>query len=351
MRSVMMGFTALSMAGALALGAAPAAAQSGAETAMAAATATAAQAPAPSRINRVIELWEQGQPVYYTTVRGGAGYEDGRRMAATQADYITYEMEHGTLDFAALREFMRGLVDAGPTRTGHRTPAVVATLPVLGDDPVSMRANAWVVQQALAAGVHGILLCMAEDPEAIGIFVEAARYPFAPGADQSAAHRGSGSQSFAAQIWGVEPMEYLRVADTWPLNPEGEVILGLKIENPRGTANAEAMTAIPGIAFVEWGPGDQTFYLLGRPTTSRTAQDAQGRTYYLTGSNRELDPSLVQTRARVLAAARANNVMFLNSCPEDDVIRQLDEGVMICTGGDTRSAEIGRAHTNRPQPW
>lgn len=352
MRSAIMGFTALSMAGAVAFGApSPAAAQSGTEVVLAAASATQQAAPAPSRINRVIELWEQGQPVYYTTVRGGAGYEEGRRMAATQADYITYEMEHGTFDFAALREFMRGLVDAGPTRTGHRTPAVVVTLPVLGDNAVSMRANSWVVQQALATGVHGVLLCQAEDPEAIEVFVEASRYPFAPGADQAVAHRGSGSQSYAAGIWGVEPNEYLRLADTWPLNPEGEVILGLKIENPRGTANAEAMAAIPGIAFVEWGPGDQSFYLLGRPTTSRTAQDAQGRTYYVTGSNRELDPSLVQTRARVLAAARANNVMFLNSCPEDDVIRQLDEGVMICTGGDTRAAEIGRAHTNRTPPW
>ena len=49
----------------------------------------------------------------------GGGYEEGKKMAATRADYINYEMEHGALDIKELREFMRGLVDGGPTRSGH----------------------------------------------------------------------------------------------------------------------------------------------------------------------------------------------------------------------------------------
>src|SRR5262252_9298154 len=81
----------------------------------------------PKRINKAIELLEQGQPIYYTG--GHGGYEEGKRMAQTWADYINYEMEHGALDFTALRAFMRGLVDGGPTKSGHRTPAVIATLP------------------------------------------------------------------------------------------------------------------------------------------------------------------------------------------------------------------------------
>ena len=75
-------------------------------------------------VNRVIDMWLKNQPVYYAQTSGGA-YEDGKKLAATKADYITYEMEHGPLDFKELREFMRGLVEAGPTRTGHKTPAVV----------------------------------------------------------------------------------------------------------------------------------------------------------------------------------------------------------------------------------
>src|SRR5262245_56619606 len=44
-----------------------------------------------TRVNRVIDMWLKGQPVYYTQVSGG-GYEQGKTLAATKADYITYEM-------------------------------------------------------------------------------------------------------------------------------------------------------------------------------------------------------------------------------------------------------------------
>jgi len=221
---------------------------------------------------------------------------------------------------------------------------------VLGDNPASMRANAWVVQQVLASGVHGILLCQAESPEAVRIFVEAARYPFAAGADVSQSHRGAGSQSFASEIWGVSPNEYLAKADVWPLNPNGEVMLGIKIENPKAVAHAEELTKIPGIAFAEWGPGDQSFYLLGIPKVERVVRDANGSPYYIAGSN-DHEPAMVRTRARVLAATKAAGIRFLNACPEDDVINQIKEGTMICTGGDTKSADIGRAYTKRKTVW
>src|SRR5215208_6114699 len=49
-------------------------------------------------VNRVIDMWLKGQPVYYAQISGG-GYDKGKEMAATKADYITYEMAHGPLDF------------------------------------------------------------------------------------------------------------------------------------------------------------------------------------------------------------------------------------------------------------
>ena len=42
-------------------------------------------------VNRIIDMWKKGQPVYYAQISGG-GYEKGKEMAATKADYITYEM-------------------------------------------------------------------------------------------------------------------------------------------------------------------------------------------------------------------------------------------------------------------
>jgi hypothetical protein len=37
------------------------------------------------RVNRVIDMWLEGQPVYYTQV-GSGGYEQGKALAATKAD-------------------------------------------------------------------------------------------------------------------------------------------------------------------------------------------------------------------------------------------------------------------------
>jgi 4-hydroxy-2-oxoheptanedioate aldolase len=279
-------------------------------------------APAkPPRINRAIQMLEQGQPVYYTSTTGG--YEEGKKLAQTPYDYITYEMEHGAFDVSALRSFMRGLVDGGPTPTGYRTPTVIVTLPVLGLDEASMRANYWVVHQVLAAGVHGILLCHTRVPEAARLLVEAVRYPFAPKvAGLGQGLRGSGSQGFAAQIWGIQGNDYLKKADAWPLNKEGELLLGVKIEDSYALANAEKTTKVPGIAFAEWGPGDMGFWLLGLPEPGQTNH-----------------PDMRAARSRVLA-----KIFFLNSCNDKDVVDMIKEGVMICTGG----YEVGRKFTNSP---
>jgi 4-hydroxy-2-oxoheptanedioate aldolase len=287
-------------------------------------------------VNRVIDMWLKGQPVYYAQISGG-GYAEGQKLAATTADYITYEMEHGPLDFKELREFMRGLLEAGPTRTGHKTPAVIVTLPIAGTTD-ALRANAWMVQQALAAGVHGILLCNAESPEAARLMIEASRYPFAPRVDGLAqGTRGNGSQGYASRMWGVTTEEYMRIADPWPLNPDGELLFGLKIENPRADSNVESSVRVPGIAFAEWGPGDHGFYLMGRPGTYTGGGDAA--------------PQMAAVRRRVLNATKAAGIRFLNSCNENNVIDQLKDGVMICTGGDTPAADKGRAFTKRTDPW
>ncbi len=279
----------------------------------------------PARINKAIEMLEKGQPVYYTTSVGG--YEEGQRLASTTADYINYDMEHGAADMRDLREFMQGLVDAGPTASGHRTPAVIVTLPVLGLDEASMRANYWVIHQALAAGVHGILLCHVREAEAAEVFVAASRYPFAPeveGIEEGL--RGSGSQGFASRIWGVSQNEYLAMADPWPLNPNGELLLGVKIEDRHALENAEATTAVPGIAFAEWGPGDMGFSLVGLPRPG--AQQL---------------PEMQAARERVFQATRDNGIFMLHACNENNVTDRIDEGVMICSGGST----AGREYTNR----
>jgi 4-hydroxy-2-oxoheptanedioate aldolase len=308
------------------------------------AVAQAPSASKPKRINKAIELLEQGQPIYYTAYspggggRGGAApspYEAGKQMAQTWADYINYEMEHGTLDFTSLREFMRGLVDGGPTKSGHRTPGVIVTLPVIGTDEAHMKANFWVVQQTLYSGAHGILLCHARSPEAIRVMVQACRYPMAkpaPGIGEGL--MGSGSQGYASRIWGISGAEYTRKADPWPLNPEGELLLGLKIEDKHALANAEKVAAVPGIAFAEWGPGDMGMSLAGPGEAPLPVSH----------------PKMQEARSRVLAACKKFKLAFLNSVGPNDVEAMIKEGVMIGSGGQ-QAAERGRKFTKREMPW
>src|SRR5439155_1699486 len=131
------------------------------------------------RINRALELLAQDQAVYY--VGGHTGHPllfgRGRQDAHTWADYINVGMEHGSFDMPGLAEYMRGLVEGGPTRSGHVTPAVIVEAPVNGTDAANIRFNAWQFRQILGRGVHGILLCQAESADAVRAFVESCRYP------------------------------------------------------------------------------------------------------------------------------------------------------------------------------
>ena len=298
---------------------------------------TAALAQSPRRINKAIDLLSHGQPVYYTGGHEGTGggFEGGKKMASTWADYIMYDMEHAPFDVAALADFMRGLASAGPTRSGHRTPAVVVTLPTDGSSEAVMRANAWMLKQVLATGIHGVMLVHAQSPGAVRAFVEAARLPtsrLGVGEGLREGQRGVHGVPTAAKIWGVSQAEYIRKADTWPLNPEGELMLGLKIEDKYALEHVDESLSVPGIAFAEWGPGDMALSL-GIP-------DA-----------REPMPKPMQeARAKVLAACKRHKILFLNTVRPNDVEAMIKEGVMIGAGGQ-EAAEIGRRFTKRPQPW
>jgi len=286
----------------------------------------------PKRINPVIELLEQDQPVYYTGP-SERSYEGGKKDAQTWADYITYDFEHGPFDMVALREYMRGLIDGGPIASGHRTPGVVVTLPVTGTSEMAVRANAWQISHVLAAGVHGILLCHAEDPAAVRAFVECARWPvntIGVGEGKLGVGRmGNGAQGYAARMWGITATEYIQKADPWPLNPDGELFLGLKIENRRALARCEESLAIPGLAFAEWGPGDM------------------GLSFgHLDRHDPPYPKEMIDARAKVLATCRNNKLAFLNSANAQNVVEMIDEGVRVLAARE-EAAVIGRKHSGR----
>ena len=281
-------------------------------------------------INRAIDLLKAGNPIFFTSVTD-ISFEGGCHHAATWADYLSIDLEHLPFDMTALKAFMTGLIQGGPTKTGHRTPTVIVTLPMDGTDERAVRTNSWMIKQVLATGAHGLMLCHVESPGAVRAFVESARYAFQPWRDKKLrqGRRGSGGQEHAAAIWGISTSDYLDRADVWPLNPHGELMLGLKIEDPRALDQAEACIAVPGIALAEWGPGD-----MGMGFGLKESHDPP------------YPPEMLDARTRVKAACDKAGIAFLDIVTPDNVRERLDQGVMI--GAATKqSADIGRRHSSR----
>jgi 2-keto-3-deoxy-L-rhamnonate aldolase RhmA len=318
-----------------------------------------------TRINRAIELLAQDQPIYYAG--GHTGHvltrEQGRIDAHIWADYINVGMEHGSFDMAGLAEYMAGLVEGGPTNAGHRAAPVIVEAPVNGIDEDYVRYNAWQFRQILARGVHGILLCQVETAGAARAFVESCRYPnnmagvdpaFASpvarmrGADRGAAGsnddgrpylglgtRGRGSEETAAAIWGLSGPEYVAKCDPWPLNPEGELLLGVKLESPEGIANADEILAVPGLGFAEMGPGDLGLSLLGLLTTTRNPYP----------------PEMQEAHEKVFAACKKYGIAFLEGVNDVNLIPgKIDAGVRVFSGHSEPNAIAGRAHSKRTMP-
>lgn len=286
-----------------------------------------------TRINRAIDLLINGQPIFFTAVKE-LSFKSGQQHSETWADYLCVDLEHLPFDMTSLSAFMHGLIDAGPTRSGHRTPTVLVTLPTDGRDEQMVRTNSWMIKQVLATGVHGLMLCHVACPDAVRAFVESARYAhqsIGVGDGLNKGRRGAGGQDKAASIWGLSPSDYLDRADIWPLNPDGELMLGLKIEDPDALNQAEACIAVPGIAVAEWGPGD-----MGMGFGLKEAHDPP------------YSAEMLDAQARVQTACNKAGVAFLDIVTADNVRERLDSGMMV-GAASKEAADIGRRHIKRKE--
>jgi len=263
-------------------------------------------------------------------------------MNKTYADAVTVDFEHGAMDFSQLREFMRGIRDGGPTRSGHQTPCVFVTSGIIGLDEAYARANSWIMTQFLDAGVHGVHICHARSPNAIASLAqEGCRYPFQDYPDTPRMSRrglrGS-SAGFAAQIWGMSGAEYCAKADLYPLNPHGELIFGIKIEDTIADENCDASVGTPGVAFAEYGPGDHNYWLYG-------LAGMQGGG----GGGGAERPELLRARQAVLDSCKRHKVRFLQGANANNIVQYIQEGAMVNEAPEA-AAIVGREFTKRKMP-
>ena len=132
------------------------------------------------------------------------------------------------------------------------------------------------------------------------------------------------------------PLSTFSLSDPWPLNPDGELMLGLKIENVRALVNVEVTTRVPGITFAEWGPGDMS--------TSMGYKNMPGEPW---------PDEILEARDRVRNACEAAGIAFLEGATPDTIAEKIDSGVRVVSSGGQpgeATAKAGRAHSGRTMP-
>ena len=75
------------------------------------------------KINKLKDLISQNQPAYYVST-SDFSYNNGKKLSKTWADFIRLDTEHSSFNFDGINNFMKGLIDGGPTKSGHLSPTV-----------------------------------------------------------------------------------------------------------------------------------------------------------------------------------------------------------------------------------
>ena len=207
------------------------------------------------RLNRMIELWEQGKPAFgsFARFRDAAG---AQYYAGSQQDFVIFDLEHGPADYGELRSFLQFMLDRGALlKKGSPQPDVVplARIPSNGAE-----RNQWVIKQVLDLGVYGLMSPHIPTPEDARALVANSRYPQKLGApDNDPPGERGVAPGNAARYWGISVPEYFERADAWPLDRRGEIAVIAMIESREGVNNIRSILAqVKGIAAVFIGPYD-----------------------------------------------------------------------------------------------
>jgi 4-hydroxy-2-oxoheptanedioate aldolase len=217
-------------------------------------TPPAANTSPRRHLNGAISRLAAGMPIFATITQ--ANPESARAMSAGPHDSVIFEMEHAPWDPMLLRHSLQYLLDRGPILAREDLSPVVT--PMVRIPANGSELNQWLAKQALDAGVYGVVWPHVSTVAEARNAVASCRYP-RPESEpryQPAGLRGFGPTN-AARYWGLGVADYCRRADTWPLDPDGDVLVVIMCEDLLGSANlAEILAEVPGIGAVLIGTAD-----------------------------------------------------------------------------------------------
>ena len=257
--------------------------------------------------------------------------QTGITIATSKFDGVVYEGEHNPWDIVGLRDAMQFMLNRREiASSGLIAPTVtpLARIPVNG-----VEQGQWHAKQALDTGVYGVVWPHISTVEEAYNAVAACRYPRLNSAPlyEPRGIRGDGPVR-AARYWGLTQQEYYSKADVWPLDPNGEILVVIQIEDTTGIRNlSDMLENVPGIGAILIGEGD-----LGQEL----------------GFPRQYDhPALLEAIAEIVSICKKHDVVVGHAHADtSNMQRLLDEGfrlMMTASGHSYAGLERGLELTNR----
>jgi 4-hydroxy-2-oxoheptanedioate aldolase len=277
-----------------------------------------------ARINGVIQKLAKGEAVFGTSP-ADLSLTNAAVLADSTLDFVQIDMEHGPLDFETLRNFLQGMVsrrEVAENRSVRPNVLPFVSLPQNGREQLQ-----FMIKQALDLGAYGVMFAHINTPEEALAAVRASRYPQRRGApDFNPPGLRGVSPVIASRYWGLPFIDYLERADVWPLDPAGELLLIVQIEEEEAVKNVEAILDVPGVGAAFIGPLDLATSM-GYPGNPSA-------------------PEVQKACSTVLAACKKKEIACGIAATAENADRYVKEGyrmLIIGAEGEGLSAEAVRA--------
>ena len=269
------------------------------------------------RYNKVIDLLEQGKPVFCSGLVWNGNLDDLIYVADADYDMVIMEMEHEGLSFNNLRTSLQFILNR--KRISGNGTVQADPVPLVRIPPNSRENSQWIIKQALDTGVYGLVLPHLNTVEDAHAAVVAARYPQVPGvADFEPEGQRGWWQRIAPRYWGLTAQEYYDAADLWPLDPDGNMLLMGIVEEPEGVDNLpDILRQEKGIGAIWAGPGDMSVAMGHRGNSAH--------------------PDVQANLLRILEACQNAGVPCATGATTEEVPMRLEQGFRIIITSPVKS--------------
>jgi 4-hydroxy-2-oxoheptanedioate aldolase len=281
------------------------------------------------RLNKVISRMEAGLPAL-GVLSFDYSLTNARALSSSELDFVIIDMEHSPFDVERLREFLLGMTNKRRIlEKQNLQPDVVpfVRIPKIGQENFLSQ-----VKQVLDVGVFGVMFPSIDSVKEARLAIKAMRYPQLMGSSDFAPSGLRGrNPSNAVWYWGVA--NYQRIADTWPLDRDGELLSIIQIETPEGVKNSSEIALVPGVGAIFIGPSDLSAAM------GFESPDA---------------PEVEAAIQTVLSVCIASGVPCAITTNPSDVVKRLEQGFRIVTVGvdyglsdsTSEALRLGRDATN-----